>query len=185
MSWFEKIFSEAAWGKNPSIDQKWIKWRHRNLSDNHCPECLILDECWFLKSKTPKHPHHNFCHCVLDKISYHDVWSSSSAICPYEKFNPYLFDPENFYKHGKNEMLESWGYTIEDAKYLQEQIQSQGLEKYINGDYKLGILNEYGQRISITVELPRKNHSGMISFTTGWMVKPNGQIQLNTPYGGK
>ena len=47
------------------------------------------------------------------------------------------------------------------------------------------VLNKYGQRISIRVELPRKNGDGMISFITGWMVKPNGHIQLNTPYGVK
>ena len=36
-----------------------------------------------------------------------------------------------------------------------------------------------------TVDDPRKDGFGDISFVTGWMVKPNGQIKLNTPYGGK
>lgn len=82
-------------------------------------------------------------------------------------------------------MLESWGYGIQDSLYLKEEIEKQGLEKHKNGDYKLGFLNEYGQRISIRVELPRKNGDGTISFITGWMVRPNGHIQLNTPFGGK
>ena len=60
-----------------------------------------------------------------------------------------------------------------------------GENLYIKGDYKLGLLDEYGQRISIIIELPRKNGAGIVSFTTGWMAKPNGHIQLNTPYGGK
>lgn len=69
--------------------------------------------------------------------------------------------------------------------YLKEEIEKQGLEKYRNGDYTLGQLNVYGQRISIMVELPRKNGDGRVSFITGWMVKPNGLIQLITPFGGK
>ena len=60
-----------------------------------------------------------------------------------------------------------------------------GLEKYVSGDYTLGILNKDGQRLSIRVEIPRKDRAGMVSFITGWMVYPNGQIQLTTPYGGQ
>ena len=49
----------------------------------------------------------------------------------------------------------------------------------------LGKLNQDGQRISIRVEIPRKDKSETVSFVTGWMVYPNGHIQLTTPYGGK
>lgn len=57
--------------------------------------------------------------------------------------------------------------------------------RFKNGNYTIGLLNEYGQRISIRVELQRKNGDGTVSFITGWMVNPNGLIQLNTPFGGK
>ena len=77
------------------------------------------------------------------------------------------------------------GYSITDAKYLRDETERQGLQKYIDGDYQIGLLNEHGQRISIRVEVPRKNGEGTVSFITGWMVKPNGHIHLNTPYGGK
>lgn len=60
-----------------------------------------------------------------------------------------------------------------------------GWEKYIAGEYTLGKLNENGQRINIRVEIPRKDKEGTVSFITGWMVYPNGYIQLTTPYGGK
>lgn len=80
MSFFEDLFAAGVRGEKPPDEPKWNKWIHRNLSENHCPECLMLNECWFLKEK---------------------------------------------------------------------------------------------------------NCDGMISFITGWMVKPNGYIQLNTPYGGK
>jgi len=59
------------------------------------------------------------------------------------------------------------------------------LEKYISGDYEIGCLDEYGQRISIRVEIPRKDNEGIVSFITGWMARPDGHIQLATPYGGK
>ena len=185
MSCLSDVIRAAVWGKQPPESPKWNKWLHRNLSDKHCPECLKLDECWFEKGKTPKWPHHLFCHCILEDISYNDVLTKSHADCPYSKFNPYLFDPENHYGHGKSDMLESWGYSVEDSQYLKEEIEKQGLQKYIDGDYQLGQLNRHGQRISIRVEIPNKSQGGTVSFITGWMVRPNGQLTLNTPYGGK
>lgn len=158
---------------------------HRNLSDNHCEECLMLHECWFDKEKTPKWPHHPFCHCVLGNLSYNDVLTKSSANSAYSKFDPYLFDPNNFYKHGKNKAFESWGYSIMDSAWLKKEIEKQALEKYVSGDYMLGKLNQDGQRISIRVEIPRKDKAEAVSFVTGWMVYPNGHIKLTTPYGGK
>lgn len=82
-------------------------------------------------------------------------------------------------------MLESWGYSVKDSSWLQAEIEKQALQKYISGDYQLGILNQYGQRISIRVEIPNRTDGSIVSFITGWMVHPNGQITLNTPYGGK
>ena len=82
-------------------------------------------------------------------------------------------------------MFESWGYTIADSAQLQKEIEDQALENYISGNYTLGKLNENGQRITIPIELNRKDGSGTVSFHTGWMVLKNGVIKLNTPYGGK
>ena len=82
-------------------------------------------------------------------------------------------------------MFIAWGYNIEDSEWLRAEIEKQGLEKYIAGEYTLGILNNYGQRISIRIEIPRKDQEGIVSFITGWMVYPNGKIELTTPYGGK
>ena len=81
--------------------------------------------------------------------------------------------------------LKAWGYTVDDARWLQAEIEKQALEKYIAGDYTLGKLNKYGQRINIKVTIQRKGGTSEVSFTTGWMVKPNGKLKLNTPYGGK
>lgn len=185
MDYLSEVFKAAIWGERPPTPPKWNKWIHRNLSDSHCAECLKLDECWFSKEKTPQWPHHPFCHCILEAVPYNDVFTQSSSNCPYSKFNPYLFDPDNVYKHGKNKAFESWGYSVEDSNWLKSEIEKQGLEKYISGDYTLGKLNENGQRISIRVEIPHRNKGGMVSFITGWMVLKNGQIRLNTPYGGQ
>ena len=52
-------------------------------------------------------------------------------------------------------------------------------------DTALGLLNKYGQRISIRIEIPRKDKKDTVSFISGWMVWPNGKINLSTPYGGE
>ena len=110
---------------------------------------------------------------------------NATSYSDYSKFDPYLFDPRNYYKHGKNKAFESWGYTIADAQWLKTEIERQAREKYATGDYTLGALDQYGQRISIRIVIPRKDGSEDVSFLTGWTVYSNGQIRLNTPYGGK
>ena len=185
MSYIDELFKSGVWGTEKPTEPEWIIWIHRNLSENHCPECLKLDKCWFLKEKAPKHPHHPYCHCVLEPISYNTVLKNAKAVSDYSKYDPYLFNPQGKYPHNKEKLFKSWGYTIDNAKWLQSEIERQGLDKYTNGDYVLGKLNEKGQRISIKVEIPRKDKDGTVSFITGWMVYPNGYIRLTTPYGGK
>ena len=85
----------------------------------------MLHECWFEKEKTPKWPHHLFCHCVLEDIPYNDVVTKSSSDSAYSKFDPYLFNPEGKYPHQKEKLFNSWGYTIDDAKWLQKEIEKQ------------------------------------------------------------
>ena len=103
--------------------------------------------------------------------------------CPIEKFENYIFKPSN--NKSKKELFESWGYDILDSKWLQEEFCRQALDKYSSGEFTLNKLNEYGQRINIEIELPRKNGSGIVTFQSGWMVYPNGLIKLVTPYGEK
>lgn len=164
---------------------EWVEWVHINTGKSHCGDCLALDGRWFLKEKAPVHPHHLFCHCVLNPVDYAVVTKVAKAKSAYSKFDPYLFDPEDFYKHRKNIMFEGWGYTVKDSLWLQEEIQRQAQAKYLAGDYKLGKLNEKGQRISIRVEIPNRKTGETVTFITGWTVHENGLITLNTPYGGK
>ena len=74
---------------------------------------------------------------------------------------------------------------MKDAHWLKAEIEKQALKKYLAGNYELGKLNGQGQRITIRVEIPRKDRVGEVSFQTGWMVEPKGKIRLTTPYGGR
>lgn len=165
--------------------QRWVEWRHEMTGLLHCGSCLSLHKCWFVFEKAPVSPLHEKCHCTTVAIPVSQVKNNAVANSVYSKYNPYLFDPKNFYKHGKNKAFESWGYTVSDSEWLQKEIEKQGRQQYLLGNYELGALNMRGQRISIRVTIPRKNGTGEVSFVTGWMVKPGGEIKLNTPYGGK
>ncbi len=46
-------------------------------------------------------------------------------------------------------------------------------------------LDDYGQRINIIIELPRKDKIGTVTLTSGWMVYSNSVIELVTAYGDK
>lgn len=164
---------------------KWVEWKHISQGKTHCKTCLTLDGCWFEADEQPSSPLHLYCHCVTKKGPYAKVVDEAAAKSAYSKFDPYLFNPKGTYAHGKNKAFEKWGYTMEDSPYLQAEMERQASYKYVSGEYTLGKLDHNGQRISIRVELERKNSPGTVSFETGWMVYPDGRIQLNTPYGGK
>ena len=163
----------------------WVRWTHHNEGSSHCEECLSLDGCWFLGNNVPIAPHHPHCHCTLDPVDCSLVESNVATYSDYGKFDPYLFNTRNGYTHNKEKLFAKWGYTVEDAQWLQAEIEKQAREKYLSGDYELGKLNGRGQRISIRIVIPNRNGVTNVSFLTGWMVKPDGKIRLVTPYGGK
>ena len=68
---------------------------------------------------------------------------------------------------------------------MQQEFIKQAKLAYSVGDYELGRLDDYGQRISIEIKLKRKDKIGYVTFTSGWMVYPNGRLVLTTPYGDK
>ncbi|MBP5239347.1 MAG: hypothetical protein J6Z15_02015 [Oscillospiraceae bacterium] len=149
---------------------------------------MKLDLCYFTEDNHPLCPHHPHCHCTLEPIEYALVLLNAVAKSDYTKYDPYLFNTTGEYTHGKEKLFALWGYTVADAPWLQVELERQAREKYISGDYQLGKLNDKGQRISIRVTIERKDdeHYGdAVSFTTGWMVHPNGWIQMTTPFGRK
>ena len=163
---------------------KWVEWHHKQMGLTHCGTCLSLDGCWFVFENAPSSPLHENCHCTTTAISTARVKKKAHATSAFSKFDPYLFNTFGLYSHGKEKLFASWGYTVADARWLQNQIEQQGRTQYIAGNYTLGKINAYGQRINIRVELPRKDNKETVSFITGWTVQPHGEIKLNTPYGG-
>lgn len=163
----------------------WVQWTHHSEGKTHCEECLKLDGCWFQEGKAPPCPHHPFCHCTLDPIPYTIVVSNASAHSAYSKFDPYLFNTTDLQTHNKEKLFQEWGYTVEDARWLQTEMECQARERYVSGEYELGALDSYGQRMNIRIIIPRKDGNGYVSFVTGWMAESNGKLRLITPYGGK
>lgn len=163
----------------------WVKWVHHINGIIHCIDCLQLDRCYFALINSPACPQHEKCHCELESIDYSVVQRNAAAISSFSKFDPYLFNTNGLYFHGKDKLFAEWGYTAADAHWLQEEMERQARLNYISGNYRLGRLDIFGQRINITIEIPRKNGLGTVTFVSGWMVEPGGKLKLNTPYGGK
>ena len=182
---YYKRSTGTVFARKTILDPDWVKWVHHSQGSNCCQECLKLDGCFFLKDKAPFWPHHPNCHCTLESVDYTTVVQMAIAQSNYSKFDPYLFNTTGLYTHTKEKLFAQWGYTVDDAKWLQAEMERQGREMYLAGEYTLGMLNDKGQRISIRVTIPRKDNGEPVSFITGWMVYPNGFIQLTTPYGGK
>lgn len=177
------------------LTNKWVQWVHPNLNPaqtalvvegdimledivSHCARCIKLDGCCFVRNKCPPWPLHKNCHCQLLNISPPSI----KAKCAIEKFEQYVFHPIN--NKGKKGLFESWGYSIMDSQYLQQEFVHQAQLAYSAGEYILGVLDDHGQRINISITL--KTATGeYITFKSGWMVYPNGRIVLITPFGGR
>ena len=74
-------------------------------------------------------------------------------------------------------MFERWGFSIIDSEYLQREFVDQAKLAYLVGDYELGKLDKYGQRITINIDL------NGTTIKTGWMLLEKG-IRLLTPFSG-
>ena len=79
--------------------------------------------------------------------------------------------------------MKLWGYSVNDVPWLKAEIERQAHAKYLSGDYQLGKLDKNGQRINIRIAIPRKDTGEIVTFITGWMARPNGHLQMATPYG--
>ena len=178
------------------LSQQWVQWIHNGTKpatssaektnnaiigavSSHCAMCLNLNGCCFVKDKCPPKPLHPKCHCyTIDMPTI-----NADAQCPIEKFTKYVFVPSDI--SDKYQLFALWGYDIMDAEYLQKEFERQALIAYSTGNYELGLLNEYGQRIYVNIKLKNKTINAEISCLSVWMVYPNGKIVLVTPYGGK
>ena len=71
------------------------------------------------------------------------------------------------------------GFIINDSQYLKEEYENQAAKNYCNSKYSLGKLDTQGQRINIDIKFEKNGRK--ITFTSGWMVRPKGEITNNTP----
>jgi filamentous hemagglutinin len=99
------------------------------------------------------------------------------------KFSDYIFTAKS---GGKDTVFRSLGYTAKDSEALVQIWQTQAAEKFSKGEYTLGKVDQYGQRINIEIVLPGKVEAiGKTSYLkSGWMIQPEGGIKLNTPFSG-
>ena len=101
------------------------------------------------------------------------------------KFNKYIFNPTS--ANGKDVLFTRLGYSIQDSDTLLRIYLQQAAIKYSTGEYTLGKLGEYGQKIYIDIEIPGVGDAAGQSaiYKSVWMIDPDGSIRLVTPFGGK
>lgn len=100
------------------------------------------------------------------------------------KFSEYIFRPGA--THGKNVPFEALGYSREHSGKLAEMWRRQAAERVSQGQYTLGRLDQYGQRINVGIAVPRRGTAaGKTSYmNSGWMLGPDKTLRLNTPFPG-
>ncbi len=164
-----------------SSDQ-WVMWV-AVLDKRTSLDCLALNGCCFTFGNMPEWPGHPNCRCRLVPISRPVLNLKSLFIVDERKFTEYLFG-EKGYETGKAQLFERWGYFKSDAELLKEIYTEQAMKKYRENGYKLGKLDDYGQRVDIYIELT--DDSGMIRIIkSAWMVESDGSLRLVTPFAGK
>ena len=189
-----KIFDDFVYKDGEIVDNSWVKWFHSGVPDEegeererqrkqlafflHCLCCTALSGCYFAKNNKPKK--HSNCDCFEFSIPKPTI--KARAVCDIRKFTEYIFN-EKYANKGKNKLFALLGFLKEDSEYLQSEYEKQAKEKYSNGDYILGNLDKYGQRINITINVSTATHTG-IKLVSGWLVHPLGLITCTTPLGG-
>ena len=174
----------------------WVKWIHEgtprayNNEDkkanieyakqtSHCARCLNINGCCFPLNNMPEYPLHPRCHCWLmpvDNIQF-------EAKCKIEKFTTNIFNPT--IPNGKKQLFIDLGYDTMDSKWLADEFCRQAQKYYSDGQFVLNKLDDFGQRININISIPSKNGKFVYTIKSGWLVYPDGEIQLVTVYGGK
>lgn len=159
-------------------DVGWIEWVHFPMGAIHCPICLKLNGCWFNNSLKPILPQHEKCHCFVNQIVKPISNVTAWARCDLRKFTDYIFS-DKYAWNGKRDLFEILGFKKEDSQFLKLQYEQQAVDKYCEGNYNLAKLDIEGQRINIDINFEVGDRK--IVFTSGWMVRPKGEITNNTP----
>jgi filamentous hemagglutinin len=88
--------------------------------------------------------------------------------------------------HGKDVVFRGLGYGKEHTDDLVRIFQEQANRKFASGEYTLGKLDNWGQRIEIEINLLGIGDAAgkSSSIRSGWMINADGTISLNTPFSG-
>ena len=110
--------------------------------------------------------------------------AAAKASAPVAKFSAYLFREGAI--HGKDAIFRSYGYGAGDSVTLAREFERQARAKYARGDYRIGRADDFGQRVTISVELEGQGAAvgRATRIDTGWMIREDGSISLNTPFAG-
>ncbi len=83
-------------------------------------------------------------------------------------------------------MFESYRYSKANSNELASLYQNQAYNKFNNGDYVLGKVDDFGQRIIIEIDIPGIGSSTGKSgiFKSGWIINSDGTIRIVTPFAG-
>ncbi len=164
---------------------------------NHCVPCVVVNNCWF-KDEPNKRPtvenliaptkvsdiksfdnaglFHPHCHCKEIQLPDPDL-NDIKLIETKDKMN-WTFS-------SKADWINSLGYNcdknFEDAIYL-------AIKKaYLYGNYKIQIINKYGVKIRLYLDLPGGNEKSYKTYQiiSAFMIFPNGTLKCNTILGGK
>jgi hypothetical protein len=110
--------------------------------------------------------------------------SLGGANAPVSKFSEYIF--KEGATHGKDAVFSRLGYSRVDSTELARVWEEQAAAKYAKGEFTLGKLDQYGQRIDIEIELHGKGTAASVTryLRSGWMIQADGSITLNTPFSG-
>lgn len=141
---------------------------------SHCLNCTALSGCYFASNNKPQK--HSNCDCSQFIIAR--PYKEAKTICDMRKFTEYIFN-DKYRNNGKSKLFGLLGFLIDDSEYLKTEYENQARNQYLKGNYVLGKLDRYGQRITITITL----RNG-VKFESGWLVHPLGLIVCTTPLGG-
>ncbi|MBQ9103523.1 MAG: hypothetical protein IJY57_00320 [Clostridia bacterium] len=143
---------------------------------NTCALCVALNDTVFKNNNKPEYYHRN-CKCQNTKYELTTV----KLDFPISKITKYLFQDKS-----KKELMKNMGYDISDADFIYKIIADNAKDKFLKGDYLLGVLNCNGQKVNIILELYGKKDkkNKLYRFKTGWTAYPNGCLHNNTPFGG-
>ena len=131
----------------------------------------------FNKLNMPRMPQHENCHCKVKTI-LEPLQGKISAECKIQKFSNYVFSSK-YESNGKIKLFIIMGYGIQDSEYLKNEFEKQAKIEYSKSNYILRNLDKYGQRVNIPIVL--ENNNKKYTILSGWVVRPNGKLELVTP----